>query len=440
MTIMKILMMLVAATTTFCRHHQAIMAKEVAMIMVDEENEAAACSASDQQKVKKCMFSTTSIDECCPTFKSILGTSCSCYKYAEDLDNQVLITLQAYCDVGSPCKGVPPPPPKSPPPPPANTCPVSDQDKLKKCMFEKTSIDKCCPTFKSILMTSCPCYKYAEDLDNQVLITLEVYCDVSNPCKGVPSPPPPPSKSPPPAPEAACPASNQDKLKKCMLQTIVTDECCPTFKSILMHSCPCYKYAEKFDNQAFITLRAYCDVGNPCKSAQSPPPPPPKLPPPTPATTCPASNQDKLKKCMLQTIVTDECCLTFKSILMHSCPCYKYAEKFDDRTFITLKAYCDVGNPCKSAQSPPPPPPKLPPPTPATTCPASNQDKLKKCMLQTIVTDECCLTFKSILMHSCPCYKYAEKFDDRTFITLKAYCDVGNPCKSAQVIKLSNDE
>ncbi|KAF3650125.1 putative latent-transforming growth factor beta-binding protein 4-like [Capsicum annuum] len=184
------------------------MAKEVTMMTVDEENEAAACSASDQQKAKKCMFSTTSIDECCPTFKSILGISCSCYKYAEDLDNQVLITLEAYCDV-------------------------------------------------------------------------------SSPCKGVPSPPPPPSKSPPPAPEEACAASNQDKLKKCMLQTIVTDECCPTFKSILMHSCPCYKYAEKFDNQAFITLRAYCDVGNPCKSAQN---------------------------------------------------------------LITLKAYCDVGNPCKSAQ------------------------------------------------------------------------------------------
>ncbi|KAM3188741.1 hypothetical protein P3L10_034539 [Capsicum annuum] len=67
------------------------------------------------------------------------------------------------------------------------------------------------------------------------------------------------------------------------------------------------------------------------------PPPPPKLPPPTPATTCPASNQDKLKKCMLQTIVTDECCLTFKTILMHSCPCYKYAEKFDDRTLSLSK-------------------------------------------------------------------------------------------------------
>uniref|UniRef100_A0A0V0GHX5 Putative ovule protein n=1 Tax=Solanum chacoense TaxID=4108 RepID=A0A0V0GHX5_SOLCH len=52
------------------------------------------------------MFNTTSIDECCPTFNSILGTSCPCYKYAEDLDNQVLITLESYCNVNNPCNGV----------------------------------------------------------------------------------------------------------------------------------------------------------------------------------------------------------------------------------------------------------------------------------------------------------------------------------------------
>ncbi|KAG5628537.1 hypothetical protein H5410_000254 [Solanum commersonii] len=52
------------------------------------------------------MFDTTSIDACCPIFRKILGTSCPCYKYAEDLDNQILITLEAYCDVSTPCKGV----------------------------------------------------------------------------------------------------------------------------------------------------------------------------------------------------------------------------------------------------------------------------------------------------------------------------------------------
>ncbi|KAF3636569.1 cryptochrome 2 (photolyase-like) [Capsicum annuum] len=133
------------------------------------------CSASDKEKVKTCMFNTTSIDACCPTFKSILGTSCPCYKYAEDLDNQVLITLEAYCDVDSPCKMSPPPP----------SCSASDKEKVKTCMFNTTSIDACCPTFQSILGTSCPCYKYAEDLDNQVLTTLESYCDINSPCKGV---------------------------------------------------------------------------------------------------------------------------------------------------------------------------------------------------------------------------------------------------------------
>ncbi|KAL3379254.1 hypothetical protein AABB24_000124 [Solanum stoloniferum] len=121
------------------------------------------------------MFNTTSIDECCPTFQSILGTSCPCYKYARDLDNQVLITLKAYCDVVTPCMS----------PSPKSSCPASDQEKVKTCMFNTTSIDECCPTFNSILGTSCPCYKYAEDLDNQVLITLESYCDVNNPCNSV---------------------------------------------------------------------------------------------------------------------------------------------------------------------------------------------------------------------------------------------------------------
>ncbi|MCD9640814.1 hypothetical protein HAX54_026472, partial [Datura stramonium] len=108
---------------------------------------------------------------------SILGTSCPYYKYAEDLDNQVLITLEVYCDVDSPCKGMP----SSLPSPPKPSCSASDQEKVKKCMFNTTSIDACCPTFKNILGTSCPCYKYAENLDNQVLITLKAYCEVDSP-------------------------------------------------------------------------------------------------------------------------------------------------------------------------------------------------------------------------------------------------------------------
>ncbi|XP_049370910.1 uncharacterized protein LOC125835847 [Solanum verrucosum] len=232
MATMKMFMMLVVATIMFCSHHQAVVAREVVVDVdvVEDGNKlklwpweipcylpwpfpfprpypcpppkprpspppppprsppppppsppppppapATTCSPGDKAKVKKCMFNTTSIDECCPTFQSILGTSCPCYKYAEDLDNQVLITLEAYCDVVTPCRS----------PPPKPSCPASDQEKVKTCMFNTTSIDECCPTFNSILGTSCPCYKYAEDLDNQVLITLESYCDVNNPCNGV---------------------------------------------------------------------------------------------------------------------------------------------------------------------------------------------------------------------------------------------------------------
>lgn len=64
------------------------------------------CSADDKAKVKTCMTKTISIDACCPTFRSILGKSCPCYNYAMKLDNQVLITLEAYCDVSDPCKKV----------------------------------------------------------------------------------------------------------------------------------------------------------------------------------------------------------------------------------------------------------------------------------------------------------------------------------------------
>ncbi|XP_059318600.1 uncharacterized protein LOC132069154 isoform X2 [Lycium ferocissimum] len=133
---MKMLMMLMVAAILFCSHQQGVVAREVAVTVDDDGNEVEiipcwifhwpwcpspppppppsppppppkpSCSASDQEQVKTCMFNVTSIDACCPTFRSILGTSCPCYKFAEDLDNQVLITLQAYCDVDSPCRNL----------------------------------------------------------------------------------------------------------------------------------------------------------------------------------------------------------------------------------------------------------------------------------------------------------------------------------------------
>ncbi|XP_055818988.1 uncharacterized protein LOC129887787 [Solanum dulcamara] len=194
---MKMLTMLMVTAILLCRHQQAVVAREV---VVDGNDiipcwpiqwpwcpspppppAPQSCSASDQEKVKTCIFNTSSIDECCPTFKSILGTSCPCYNYAEDLDNQIFITLDAYCDIHSPCKGV-----QSPSTPALkSSCSVSDQEKLKKCMFETTLIDECCPTFKSIIKTNCHCYKYAENLDYQLFIALDVYCDVNSTCEDV---------------------------------------------------------------------------------------------------------------------------------------------------------------------------------------------------------------------------------------------------------------
>ncbi|XP_060180465.1 uncharacterized protein LOC132610195 [Lycium barbarum] len=125
---MKMLTMLMVAAILFCSHQQGVVAREVAVTVDDDGNEIEilpcwiihwpwcpsppspppapkpTCSASDQEQVKKCMFNVTSIDACCPTFRSILGTSCPCYKYAEELDNQRLITLKAYCHVDSPCR------------------------------------------------------------------------------------------------------------------------------------------------------------------------------------------------------------------------------------------------------------------------------------------------------------------------------------------------
>ncbi|XP_009774770.1 uncharacterized protein LOC107761733 isoform X5 [Nicotiana tabacum] len=63
------------------------------------------------------------------------------------------------------------------------TCCAKDKEKIKNCMLNTASIDQCCPTFSIMLGRNCDCYNYAKDLDNQALITLESYCDVTNPCR-----------------------------------------------------------------------------------------------------------------------------------------------------------------------------------------------------------------------------------------------------------------
>ncbi|KAH0676652.1 hypothetical protein KY285_024453 [Solanum tuberosum] len=164
------------------------------------------------------------------------------------------------------------------------SCSNSDKGKIKKCMTQTVSIDKCCPLFKRTIGANCKCYNYAEGLDNQALITLQSYCDINNPCKSVQKVVGDGSRtgtveavatiSASPIPQVRsqakpkCSAADKAKVKTCMTKTSSIDACCPTFRSILGKSCPCYNYAMKLDNQALITLEAYCDVNNPCNKVQ----------------------------------------------------------------------------------------------------------------------------------------------------------------------------
>nr|XP_016451512.1 PREDICTED: uncharacterized protein LOC107776177 [Nicotiana tabacum] len=187
-----VIFMFLIAAIVLCSHHT--VAVENTAIYSQARTTLPNCSNSDKSKINKCMTNTTSIDKCCPLFKRTIGTNCKCYRYAKDLDNQALITLQAYCDVNNPCKRVqrvvaeavatisatPRPLPRLQP-----KCSATDEAKVKKCMTNTTSMDACCPTFRSILGRSCPCFAYAMLLDNLALITIQAYCDVSNPCKQV---------------------------------------------------------------------------------------------------------------------------------------------------------------------------------------------------------------------------------------------------------------
>ncbi|KAH0676668.1 hypothetical protein KY285_024469 [Solanum tuberosum] len=125
----------------------------------------------------------------------------------------------------------------------------------------------------------------AEHSRVSALITLQSYCDVNNPCKrvqkvvadgsrtgtveAVATISASPSPRVRPQAQTKCSAADKAKVKTCMTKTSSIDACCPTFRSILGKSCPCYNYAMKLDNQALITLEAYCDVNNPCNKVQA---------------------------------------------------------------------------------------------------------------------------------------------------------------------------
>ncbi|MCD7454445.1 hypothetical protein HAX54_024884 [Datura stramonium] len=91
------------AAVAICSHQQ-VGAKNVATHTWSRSSAASNCSDGDKGKIKRCMTKIASIDKCCPLFKRTIGTNCKCYHYAEDLDNQALITLESYCDVTNPCK------------------------------------------------------------------------------------------------------------------------------------------------------------------------------------------------------------------------------------------------------------------------------------------------------------------------------------------------
>ncbi|XP_055811238.1 uncharacterized protein LOC129880980 [Solanum dulcamara] len=100
-----VILMLLMAAVALCSHQQAV-AKNIATYSQSHPSAASSCSDSDKGKIKKCMTEVFSIDKCCPLFKRTIGANCDCYHYAEHVDDLALITLEAYCDVKSPCKEV----------------------------------------------------------------------------------------------------------------------------------------------------------------------------------------------------------------------------------------------------------------------------------------------------------------------------------------------
>ncbi|XP_070022350.1 uncharacterized protein [Nicotiana sylvestris] len=144
-------------------------------------------------------YATTScITECCTLFPFTTNPTrnCICWHLAEHVNKEAFTALQKYCGFKNPCQhkqeeinqqevvktskaidnrnsrnqGV-------------ATCCAKDKEKIKNCMLNTASIDQCCPTFSIMLGRNCDCYNYAKNLDNQALITLESYCDVTNPCR-----------------------------------------------------------------------------------------------------------------------------------------------------------------------------------------------------------------------------------------------------------------
>ncbi|KAJ8573399.1 hypothetical protein K7X08_009910 [Anisodus acutangulus] len=198
-----VMLTFMVAAIVLCSHRPA-MAEQLQQV-------EAALTLSKPSENESCMKfllcvknpSSSCITECCDSFNNFKApplTKCICWTIAERMDNKTLTALQKYCAFNKP-----PCPHKQEinqqevaetseaivninssskqQVQEVSTCCAKDKEKIKSCMFTTPSIDQCCPTFNAMLGLNCDCYNYAMDLDNQVLITLESYCDVTNPCK-----------------------------------------------------------------------------------------------------------------------------------------------------------------------------------------------------------------------------------------------------------------
>ncbi|XP_019240483.1 PREDICTED: uncharacterized protein LOC109220469 isoform X2 [Nicotiana attenuata] len=190
-----VMLSVMVAVAVLCSHRLA-MAEEVAEQFDSELAQRGRWDASCRKFVP-CVQNPSSscITECCDSFNfwAPLPQKCSCWRTARNTNREALYALQNYCgfqpptlcphlqlqEVAETREAIDS---KSSSNQQAATCCAKDKEKIKSCMFNTASIDQCCPTFKIMLGRNCDCYNYAKNLDNQALITLESYCDVTDPC------------------------------------------------------------------------------------------------------------------------------------------------------------------------------------------------------------------------------------------------------------------
>ncbi|XP_059281048.1 uncharacterized protein LOC132034695 [Lycium ferocissimum] len=165
-----ILMMLMVAAILFCNHQQAVVAREVDVVVVDDGNE----------------LKNSLVDALCQYWPYLYPWPRPCpppRPRPQPRPRPCAPSPRPPCSPSPPPPHSPPPPPPSPPPP--TSCSASDKKEVKECMFSEEPIEECCPTFKSIISTSCPCYKYAWDLNDQWVKVIDSSSEFDSPRKDV---------------------------------------------------------------------------------------------------------------------------------------------------------------------------------------------------------------------------------------------------------------